>query len=1502
MEARTLVHRRLRRWLTLVVATAVVGTATPGSWADDPSAGTAGTAGDPATFVGGTGEVQVTRGADGADGSAPADRTPHNYVVQMSSDPVVTYRGGIKGLPATSAGAGDQVDPDAARVRAYASHLRDEHRTALAAVGGGRALYDYVYSFSGFAATLTADQAGELSQRPDVLTVTRDELREVDTSSTAHFLGLDDEGGLWQQLGGPTGDLETDGAGEDIVIGVIDSGIWPESASFDDTGADGQVVYPSAPNGFTGTCASAETVGDDSWDDDLCNNKLVAARYFNAGWGNDSLSGDEAVKQQLPWELLSPRDYNGHGTHTASTAGGNNGVEVTGPASAFGSISGTAPRARIAAYKGLWSAQDGTTATGYPSDLVAAIDQSVADGVDVINYSVSGSTNDFADPVEVAFLNAAAAGVFVAASAGNSGPTAATVAHPGPWLTTVAAGTHDRTSSGAVTLGNGARYTGASVAAAGAGPAPLIAGRQAVASGVPAARGVRCYSAADNGGTPALDPAKVTGKIVLCERGGDFARVNASKAVAAAGGVGMIFVNAFENSLNADFHSVPTVHLQDTDWTAINTYAATSGATATIEPATIETGAPAPYTAEFSSRGPLVAGSGDIIKPDVIAPGQDILAAVAPPGQAGMDFNLMSGTSMSAPHVAGVAALLQDLHPDWSPMMIKSALMTTGYDTLDAEPDQPETIFKQGAGHIAPNSAADPGLVYDSGVEDWLAFLCGSTNAVQQAVCDDLEDSGHSLDAGDLNTPSIGIGLLDGAKTVTRTVTNVGDRTATYTAATSGLQGIDVVVEPSTLTIEPGSSASFTVTFTVEDSELFNYLAGQLTWTDGTHQVRSPIVLRARQPGQEDWATRYDGGSGQFGNSQDGGNELALSPDGERLYLSGYAQPGVAGGIVRDFVTGAYDPVTGKPIWENQWDGSNGGSDEPGGFAMSPDGETVYVGGDSGGDAVVLAYDGASGTELWQTRRDGPANDSDVIQDLALSPDGSMIFVTGYSTMAYNSEGNSLLDYATAAYDAATGEQLWVTYFDDVVEGTDDARAIAVSEDGKTVVVTGQSSAGSWDVFGLTSWATVAYDAVSGEQRWAVYNDGADSTDIGEHVVIVGDNAIVSGVLSTTDREIDWTTVAYDLVTGEVSWHAENGGTGTDGPRDIAATPDGATVVVTGSVDGPNGLDFATVSYDAATGEERWQTRYDGSASGTDVPYDLTLTADATRVVVAGESSDAITGLDYRAIAYDMTTGEELWFGAYDATGNADGALGVAVDETADGANRVFLTGESTVGFDQEFGLDANIDIATVAYLDTFEGGSLRESTTTVTPDRSSYALGEEATVVVDVDSTRVAPTGTVTLTATGGFTAVADVVDGSATFQLGPFTRAGSVEVTASYSGSDRTAASQGKATVSVKPDDVAVPVVKVVKTKLVVKRRVQVLLSCLGETRCAGTAVIRKGDVKLAGGTFSLKSGTKHTVKLTLTKRGKTVLGHHKVTRAVLVIRLKGGATQQVRVTVTR
>jgi subtilisin family serine protease len=763
------------------------------------------------------------------------------YIVQMLAAPAVSYSGGVAGYNATKPGNGQKIDPLAANTLSYVSYLKGKHDEALRKVRGGPKIYSYTYSFNGFAAKLTEKQAAALAKQSDVLAVKPDELQEINTSTTPSFLGLTGAGNLWDQLGGPTGTRTHAGAGENIVIGVVDSGIWPQSKSFSDRDANGQLIYQPF-GGRHGRCEDSSA--DGSWSSDNCNKKLIWARHFNAAWG-----GDPAIQAQRPWEFLSPRDYNGHGTHTSSTAGGNNGVQPTGPAAGFPPISGMAPRARIAAYKALWSTQDGSTASGFNSDIVAAIDQAVADGVDVINYSVGPSSppNTFLSPEQVSFLFAADAGVFVSAAAGNAGPGAGTVTNPGPWITTAAAGTHNRNGVGSVTLGNGATYNGASLAAP-VGPVPVVL---ATASGLPGADPNllrQCFS------TPAtLDPAKVAGKIVVCERGGaapNNARVDKSLAVKNAGGVGVVIYNvAAGASLNADFHSLPTVHINNLDGAAVVAYvnSAGAGATARINQSTIVLNTPAPFTASFSSRGPQLAGLGDLLKPDVIAPGQDILAAVAhTPAQGNLDFNLLSGTSMATPHVAGVAALLKQLHPTWSPMMIKSSLMTSGSDVLDGPNTNPTVIFSQGAGHIKPNSAADPGLVYNNSFNDWLAFLCGTSDrpGVGESTCTALQNAGFSLNPSDLNVASLAIGDLAGTETLTRKVTNVGSSAATYTRSVSGLTGITVDVQPTSLTLNPGQTGTFTVTFTRTTATLNAYAGGQLTWTDGTHNVRIPLVVR----------------------------------------------------------------------------------------------------------------------------------------------------------------------------------------------------------------------------------------------------------------------------------------------------------------------------------------------------------------------------------------------------------------------------------------------------------------------------------------------------------------------------------------------------------------------------------------------------------------------------------------------------------------------------------
>jgi subtilisin family serine protease len=748
------------------------------------------------------------------------------YIVQMVDDPAVAYTGDVNGFNSTKPLDGENLDRENPDVVKYVEHLDGEHDKALSKAGGGNKLYDYGYTFNGFAAEMTQAQANKLSSVDGVLQVSPDTLRTMDTSSTPTFLGLDAKKGLWNQLGG------VDSAGKDVVIGIIDSGIWPESLSFADTvdqngnwvsgpGKETELVYKPLRNWAALCNLGAAT----------CNNKLIGAQYFDAAWG-----GDAAIAAQFPWEFLSARDYNGHGTHTSSTSGGNHGVHATGPAAIFGDISGIAPRARISMYKALWSTKDGSTASGRTSDLVAAIDQAVADGVDVINYSISGTLTNFLDPVEVSFLFAAEAGVFVSASAGNSGPATSTVAHPSPWITTVAAGTHNRNASGSVTLG-GITYLGPSLASA-VVTAPLIDSIAAGAAGASAGAVSLCFSTATNGGTPALDPALVTGKIVVCDRGSN-ARVDKSLAVQEAGGVGMILLNTSVNSLNADFHYVPTVHLQVTDRAAVKAYAATLGATATINAAALTFTDPAPFTASFSSRGPLLAGGGDVLKPDMIAPGQDILAAVSP-STAGRDFDLLSGTSMSAPHVAGLAALLKDLHPKWSPMMIKSALMTSAYDVLDGPNTNPLVIFRQGAGHVQPNSAADPGLVFDSRFDDWRNFLKG------QKLCNFCFGAtpATAIDASDLNLASIAIADMAGTQTVTRTVTNVGEKEK-YTFSYSGLVGITVAPSVSSFTIEKDKTKSYSISFTTSGAALNAYTGGYITWTGNKgHVVRTPVVIR----------------------------------------------------------------------------------------------------------------------------------------------------------------------------------------------------------------------------------------------------------------------------------------------------------------------------------------------------------------------------------------------------------------------------------------------------------------------------------------------------------------------------------------------------------------------------------------------------------------------------------------------------------------------------------
>ncbi|MFN8077702.1 MAG: S8 family peptidase [Kineosporiaceae bacterium] len=759
--------------------------------------------------------------------TAPAYTDGH-YLVTLADQPAATYTGGVSGFAATKAQRGKKFDAASTDVRKYRALLEKRQKSLLDSVKA-RATYQYSLTSNGFAAQLSGAQAAKLARTPGVLAVTKDVERKMLTTETPGFLGLTGKGGVWDRIGG------SEYAGKGVVVGVLDSGYWPENPFFAGTQvntwfpqpmgvpyrdkATRQIAMKKADGGtFLGACEAGV-----KFPASTCNSKVLSARAYPSGFLANVKRDDWS-----PFEQRSPRDGDGHGSHTASTAVGNQIPELPIQGADFGAASGMAPAAKLAVYKVCWDDRDENTGGCYNSDIVKAIDQAVADGVDVINFSISGALDTVVDPVELAFLRAAAAGVFVAASAGNEGPSTSSVNHPSPWLTTVAAGTVHH-FYGTVVLGDGTKVRGASINRKAVASAPLVLSSNAVAPGAKADEARLCAP-----GT--LDPAKVKGAIVVCIRG-VVARVDKSKAVAQAGGVGMVLVNPTPNSLDADVHSVPTVHLDDVTGKKVLDYAAAAQAPTASIVVGDTTGAapdPVPQIAAFSSRGPSLANSGDIIKPDLAAPGVSILAAVAPGPFNGEPFAPESGTSMASPHVAGLGALLASAHPDWSPMAIKSALMTSANDTYNATGGKNNDPFQQGAGFVRPRGALDPGLIYDSGPADWLGFLEG--------IGLDTESGVEPISASDLNQASIAAGNVVTSATVKRTVTSTGAGTF---KATASVPGFTTTVTPSTLTFtKAGETASFTVTFTRTTAKYEQWASGFLLWTSGATRARSPIALR----------------------------------------------------------------------------------------------------------------------------------------------------------------------------------------------------------------------------------------------------------------------------------------------------------------------------------------------------------------------------------------------------------------------------------------------------------------------------------------------------------------------------------------------------------------------------------------------------------------------------------------------------------------------------------
>ena len=777
------------------------------------------------------GLAAATTGASAAPGASEPRITaaakasslgPGRYVVVLQEPGATRYDGGVAGLSATAPSRGKAFDAESTKVTDYTAYLT-KRQNGLARSVGAEVADRSTIAASSFTARLSGKQATELAQSRDVLMVVKDQAFSLDTYASPEFLGLSGPGGQWAARGG----ISKAGAG--VVVGVLDSGIWPESGSFAGTKVDrnptgpfsmyrkGNTIYMKKADGsiFRGVCQPGP-----KWNVDDCNSKLVGARYYP-----DAFLDSVPPQQRDSAEFISTRDGDGHGTHTASTAAGNNGVPASVDGRDFGKVSGMAPAAKIAAYKVCWNDTDPNTGGCYTSSTLSAIDDAIADGVDVINFSISGATNTVVDAVEYAFLGAAAAGVFVAASAGNSGPTPSTVAHNSPWLTTVAASTHV-TYENTVVLGNGSKYKGASITSSPiAAGTPLVNSTTIGAAGVAAADAELCAPGS-------LDPAGASGKIVVCTRG-IYDRVAKSAAVKQAGGVGMVLANANPGqSLDADFHTVPTIHVDSVAGAAIKAYAASAGATAAFVLTDTTGGAatPVPQVAGFSSRGPAVANASDVIKPDISAPGVSVLAAVAPPSGGGRSFDLYSGTSMSSPHVAGLAAFILGIHPDWSPMAVKSAMMTTAYDLQKADGTPDQNPFNQGAGHVDPTKFFEPGLVVTSSEDEWNSFMQGQG----------LDLGVTPMAATDLNIPSMAKGQVTSSVTIARTFTAL--QAGTWNVAVN-VPGFDVAIDKQSITLAKGASEKVTFTFTRSTAPLKAFATGFATLT-GPTTVRLPVALR----------------------------------------------------------------------------------------------------------------------------------------------------------------------------------------------------------------------------------------------------------------------------------------------------------------------------------------------------------------------------------------------------------------------------------------------------------------------------------------------------------------------------------------------------------------------------------------------------------------------------------------------------------------------------------
>lgn len=614
-----------------------------------------------------------------------------------------------------------------------AATLLARQEAVLAAIDSPATTYRWTTALNGFAADLTADQVSALEDDPEVASVEANSVRAMAGRITS-------SGAQSAQLARLAGDRGRGGAG--VVIGFVDSGLAPDSPLFADVPGLG-----SAVDTYSGECAAS-----DDWPASACNRKVVGAGWWVAGFGADSVRSSES---------MSPRDVIGHGTQVASVAAGNSDVSVRVNGRTMGNFGGVAPRARIAAYKACWAAPDPADDGCSSADLVSAIDRATADGVDVLNVSVAGPSS--IDTVERALLGAAEADIVVVGAAGNAGRSAF-AGHVSPWVTTVGA-TRGTTLQGQVRVARGPRLTGASRSRRTVGPARLVLGADAAASGARRRDARQCRPGA-------LDARKVADRVVLCMRGG-IGRVDKSQAVAQADGVAMVLVNERPGGVIDDFHSVPTVQLAQRDGKRLLRWARQHPRT-TVRIAGIAPQRTAARAAGWSASGDSRAS---FLKPDVVALGEGVLGAT--PGS----WSLFSGTSAATAHVSGLAALLRAEH-DWSAPVVRSVLTTT------ARPLAGAPTLSQGAGQV--DSIRKAGLALDV-----------RTSAYRRALDDTSWD--------DLNVSSI---VMQGVGTTTRRLTNLGSRAEYFSSSARGFERHRVRMTPVALRLAPGETATVRITIT----------------------------------------------------------------------------------------------------------------------------------------------------------------------------------------------------------------------------------------------------------------------------------------------------------------------------------------------------------------------------------------------------------------------------------------------------------------------------------------------------------------------------------------------------------------------------------------------------------------------------------------------------------------------------------------------------------------